>query len=179
MDLCSVKRPDFGKLGRPLKVYANHFIVEVPKTGYFYHYDVTIELVKGEELDDAKVSPAGTPKRKLKEPSPLKDDAKASREPPRVSKELKRKIFRLFLQADPGKVMNGTKPAFDGEKNMYTMKELKIARGDSKSAEVCGMKKYGRLFFVVPFFDQYEWCSLSCLGQHMLRNVMYSSWIYV
>ncbi|OQV17169.1 Protein argonaute-2 [Hypsibius exemplaris] len=137
MALVSKNRPGWGTLGRPIKIYANHFIIEVPKQGSFYHYDVEMEILRDKsepegDVDGKKAAktpaPSGKPDLKLKRG--------AERTPGRISKELKRKAMRAFLDANPGGFLNGNRPVFDGEKNLYAMKTFKIADGDSKSAEI-------------------------------------------
>lgn len=37
------RRPDFGKAGKPIKLHANFFKLQVPNNHFMYHYDVEIE----------------------------------------------------------------------------------------------------------------------------------------
>ena len=40
------QRPDFGTVGRPIRLYANFFKLEMPQSQFMYHYDVEIEPSK-------------------------------------------------------------------------------------------------------------------------------------
>ena len=59
------KRPGFGSMGRPLKVKANHFLVEC-RLDKAYHFDCEIDFVRRPLADD----PQGRPAPKLKGDKP-------------------------------------------------------------------------------------------------------------
>ena len=57
---------------------------------------------------------------------------------------MKRKIMKAVLAANPDDFLNGNKPGFDGEKNIYTMKEFKIGKNENKVVEVIHTQGSGR-----------------------------------
>lgn len=94
------QRPQHGKLGRPISLFANHFEIELPD-GNVFHYDVAI-------LSSSK-----------------KEEAKAPDE--KKMRCLSTRINRLVIQSLVDKYRGELKnclPAFDGRKNLYTRKEL-------------------------------------------------------
>ena len=115
-------------------------IYHIDSTGFFYHYDVEIELIR--ELKPTKISkqtPAKNPT------SPPNGGPSSSDNQRPINKDLKRKIWKLFLQASQcdGDLLYRIIPAFDGEKNMYTMVKLKLVNGEISSKD-----------FIIPADDQ-------------------------
>ena len=82
------KRPSHGTVGRPIKLRANFFQINVsPKLTYLYHYDVEIT-------------------------------------PNKCPKVVKRDVVNQIIQKYKKETFQGHEPAFDGEKNLYSSKEL-------------------------------------------------------
>ncbi|XP_055331954.1 protein argonaute-2-like [Paramacrobiotus metropolitanus] len=118
----------FGTLGTPIALSANHYMVKIPTSGYFYHYDVDMVFERG-----TPAPAAGDQKGKGKK--------QGTRDPNAVPRALKQKIMALFLGApNTQKILNGCRPAYDGEKNLYTIRELKIAP-DQDFSEVLTVPK--------------------------------------
>ncbi|XP_055356733.1 protein argonaute-2-like [Paramacrobiotus metropolitanus] len=120
--LVAVKRDPkkgFGSLGRPVPLQANHYAIRTPTTGYLYHYDVDMVFEKSDPA--AGEAPRTGTQRKEKKKGDNKD-------PKAVPRVLKQKIMGLFLSAPAAQAfLNGCKPAYDGEKNLYSVKEVKVA----------------------------------------------------
>ena len=115
---------------------ANHFQIEVPKQGFFYHYDVEIEILREPRAEMGD----GDARKKLTglngKPVLVKPGKGMEKPPGRISKDMKRKIMKAVLAANPDNFLNGNKPGFDGEKNIYTMKEFNIGKNENKVVEV-------------------------------------------
>ena len=112
-------------IGSPLFCY---FLPQTPKDGYFYRYDVEMILQKtGKQKGpgDAKTKsgPGGA------------GGGGAVRELP---KHLKRKIINIFVKQnqEAGFLFHGIVPVYDGQKQLYTMKDLNIKTADGVSFTV-------------------------------------------
>ncbi|XP_068705532.1 protein argonaute-2-like isoform X1 [Montipora foliosa] len=82
------KRPSHGTVGRPIKLRANFFQMNIsPKLTYLYHYDV--EII-----------------------------------PNKCPKVVKRDVVNQIIQKYKKETFQGHEPAFDGEKNLISAKEL-------------------------------------------------------
>ncbi|GAV06854.1 hypothetical protein RvY_16771 [Ramazzottius varieornatus] len=119
-----ILRPDFGGLGDRIKLRSNRFKVACPTKGFFFRYDVDITVEK-------KAREGG------------KGDGKPNRAPrggegdaPRISKPVKRKIWKAYVAATLKPVFGDSMPVFDGEKILYTAKEAKMASKDGHTATV-------------------------------------------
>lgn len=125
----------YGTLGTPIKLYANHFLVAVPEKGYFYHYDVDMVFDKTPQGGGDGSDPQGVPGQgKAKKgggrgPSGPAASA-AGGAPAKFPKALKHRVMTLFLGKN-GDFLNGSKPVYDGEKGLYSMKEFKIPTGQT------------------------------------------------
>ena len=84
------RRPDYGKVGQPIKLFSNFFALTLPKSDLIYHYDVTIT--------------------------------------PDAAKSVHREVMEQVYERYAGEAFGKARPAFDGTKNLYTMKDLPVAR---------------------------------------------------
>ncbi|XP_067123336.1 protein argonaute-2-like [Centruroides vittatus] len=99
------KRPGIGTLGRKIPLKANYFPIELPH-GEVFHYDVDIYTIRKERTDE------GDRKKDVKK----KDKCLNTRN--------KRKVVEAMLKAVD--IFRNIRPAFDGEKNLYTRNKLPI-----------------------------------------------------
>ena len=84
------RRPGYGKVGRPINLRANFFVLTLPQNDLIYHYDVTIT--------------------------------------PEAVKHVHREIMELVYKKYAGEAFGKARPAFDGSRNLYTMKDLPVGR---------------------------------------------------
>ncbi|RWS06748.1 protein argonaute-2-like isoform X1, partial [Dinothrombium tinctorium] len=100
-----VKRPGYGRIGERVGLTVNYFLMKVDKLS-FYHYDVVIEVLSGDQA-----SAAGDEKlKKIK------------------GRETNHQVIRQMIESNQSRnqLFYGFYPVFDGEKNMYTAKDLNI-----------------------------------------------------
>jgi len=98
-----VIRPDFGNVGRPIRLRTNFFqIKNLPGTD-IYHYDVTI-------------IPLGRVNRQLN---------------PILPKKLNRQVFRQFEKENRSGPLGGGYPVYDGRKNMFSHMSLPLTDDDT------------------------------------------------
>ncbi|GFQ99361.1 protein argonaute-2 [Trichonephila clavata] len=102
-------KPAPGRLGRPIRLISNCFSLQAP-SGVVYHYDVEI-ISKGHSVTTKGAPPAGEVK---------KDDKKYRC----LSTKRNREIVNLMV--DTNAAFRGQFPVYDGMKNLYTKKPLKI-----------------------------------------------------
>ena len=82
------KRPGYGAVGRPIKLRANFFRMNIsPRLSDLYHYDVEIT-------------------------------------PEKCPRVVKRDVVNEIIMKYQSTVFQGHKPAFDGEKNLYSRIKL-------------------------------------------------------
>lgn len=82
------KRPGYGTVGRPIKLRANFFRMNIsPRLSDLYHYDVEIT-------------------------------------PEKCPRVVKRDVVNEIIMKYQSTVFQGHKPAFDGEKNLYSRIKL-------------------------------------------------------
>uniref|UniRef100_A0A061QHS8 Putative argonaute n=1 Tax=Cupiennius salei TaxID=6928 RepID=A0A061QHS8_CUPSA len=107
------RRPEVGNLGRRIRLISNCYPIKVP-SGYVYHYDVEIISKRRNPDAEAKASaelPAGADKKDKKYRC--------------MSTKRNREVIQLMLETN----QNFTQllAAYDGQKNLYTRKELKAS----------------------------------------------------
>ncbi|CAG2168237.1 unnamed protein product, partial [Oppiella nova] len=111
-------RPNAGTEGRVMEVVANHFPMKFTSDLMVYHYDVDMEPMRlNQELSQMTFS-----------------DDTADKSDKRRAKKLNSKVYRIVVEeaikrySGPGELFDGVLPVFDGQKNMYTRKELDLER---------------------------------------------------
>lgn len=100
-------RPGHGQRGRKIGLIVNYFSVELPH-GYVYHYDVEV-----------------TPKRRDPEKSAAEGPKLSEKKYRCLSTKRNREVISAMLQKCAH--FRGQKPAYDGQKNLYTKKPLDAA----------------------------------------------------
>ena len=109
-----VQRPGYGQAGRNLPVYANYFPIKFNPNKSVYHYDVEIEpIFEGDNLASEM------------------DKITIDTDKPKRYRKMDKKINRLVLEEavkinshEPDQIFYGCFPVYDGEKNLYTTKDL-------------------------------------------------------
>jgi len=99
------KRPDYGTVGRPIRLRANFFRLNISsQLSDLYHYDVEIK-----------------PKNYDVEIKPKNYDVEIKRKCPR---SVKRDVVNEIIKRYKDTAFQGHHPAFDGEKNLYSRIKL-------------------------------------------------------
>ncbi|KHJ43423.1 piwi domain protein [Trichuris suis] len=104
------KRPSFGKLGKPIELDTNHFVVQFPAGMTIYHYNISIEVEgKFERIDVTK---------RLKDFTPAE------------AKELCICVYKVLFEKKPHCDIFRDRflCAYDGRANIYTLKELALGQ---------------------------------------------------
>ena len=117
-------RPNQGMVGRNINIFANHFPMRYTSEMLVYHYDIDMEPMS---LDQDLASM-----------SLFDNEDKADK---RKFKKLNNKINRIVVEdairrySGSGELFDGCIPVYDGQKNLYSRKELNLsANGIVKQA---------------------------------------------
>lgn len=134
-------RPNRGANGRPIAIFANHFTMNYTADMIVYHYDIDMEPMSLEQ-DLASLNL-------------FDNEDKADK---RKFKKLNNMINRIVVEqaiqdySGPGDIFDGTLPVYDGQKNMYSRKELNLdARAAVKAVIGDEMKRLARIKVEINF----------------------------
>lgn len=99
-------RPGIGKRGRKINLIANYFPIDLPQ-GEVYHYDVEIDKIRQEPKTDIAAGEKPTHKKYKC-----------------LNTKVKRKVIEEMVRVID--MFKNIRPAYDGEKNLYTRRSLPI-----------------------------------------------------
>ncbi|XP_055340878.1 protein argonaute-2-like [Paramacrobiotus metropolitanus] len=125
MEMVSVNRPDVGTLGRGIRLLANHFKLEVPRDGYFYHYHVEMEALvwRAPETRERSHQRATTDIMAQRGVSDREADPVLVVLGKPVRKDTRRRAIHRLVAGNRA-LFQGTLPVFDGESNLLSVVEL-------------------------------------------------------
>ena len=112
-------RTDFGANGRKYGIYVNHFPMKFTSDQLVYHYDVDIEPMR---LSDD-----------FRQMSLMQESENGAKYDKKRFRKLD-KLYRYVIEeaynnnSSAGQLFDGVVPVFDGQKNLYTKKELDLSK---------------------------------------------------
>jgi eukaryotic translation initiation factor 2C len=146
-------RPNHGNKGKQIEIKTNHFSIQYNSSITVYHYDIAIEPINNvnqlaEELATTSVD---------------ENDNYRPEESKKRFRKLNNKFYRHIVEeavkqhSGENKIFENILPVFDGLKNLYSAKEIKIkdfaVSGDTQSTASSGiddiMKCLARIFVEV------------------------------